>query len=119
MKNLIVCKIELPGKFIVTENPEETLSTLNVDSFFKNTLLNQYKELLIDPICTSKGLIGGSTNYSMRKLDLSPENFERFFSAYFNELEASYSPETHIKSLDDTYYRMKWAIIGDSFNKRF
>lgn len=93
------------------------LERLQADTFFRETCLKAHYELETDYTCTSKMLIGGSKSWKMKKTELDVDHYDDFMSAYWRELEAAWSPETHRLSLQGTFAQMQWAIIEGKYSK--
>lgn len=120
MKTLTATLLNYDGKQRLTTSHVDLaheLERLPADEYFRTSCLQAHHTLISDPISSSKMLIGGSKTWKMRKTEFDPEAWETFSGTYFRELEATHTPETHGRNLQDTYVSMLWAIIDGKFGK--
>ena len=117
---LIFGRIEVDGKvktFTDAKDIPIVCEVLGAKDFLRETVQKEYQSFIADPYCGTMALMGGSQTFTLKKLPMSLERLERFGQVYCAELDGTYSPETHLKDIDDTYHRMMAAIAFNSFNK--
>jgi hypothetical protein len=92
-------------------------SKLGASDKFKGILIKELDGFDVDPIAGTKAMIGGNETFKAKKFDLDSGRVESFLKEYKSQLERTYSPDTHLKGLDDTFNRMAYAILDGTFSK--
>lgn len=93
-------------------------SALNASQSFTNRVIDEANDLITCPMASSKMAIGGAETYKMFKLPLIDiMQFDRFTDVYFNELDSTWSSETHKHDIGFTFRTMQEAFARGTYGK--